>query len=610
MPRARVLAVDDQSYFRTFLADLLAELGYEVRTATGAEEALHLLEREPFDVVLTDLVMPEVNGVELVQRIRERWPAQEVVVVSGVGDVATAVEAMKLGVTDYLVKPVDRQALDASLAQILERRRLREEHRRLVEENLEFIGVLSLHERAMGFFASLALEPLAERIGQALSLETRAQGAVAWIAPDADAARLELLTANGLVRVEEEPRELSAELLPPELEPLRKGLERSLVVPGEDGASLLYVPLRHGGRLLGVVRLSDRLDGGAFDDRDRAVAERLAEYAALALDNALRFEALERRSFRDPTTKAYTRAYLEDAVRNELYKSSRFGRSFSLIRLRLDSLDPLRERLSPPELGRWLESLVEQVGRTLRATDLVAAESESRYTLLLPETHALGAAVLKRRLRQILEASDLLRNLPAGERPLVLLAAACFPEDGSQVEELDRALEERLEQDRASLLRGLDVDSLTFAATVDALLERGRPAPEGIPEDLLAFLLSEVGRRPREPGLLFLSPGNRLAAPAREGLQRLRGLHAQAEVVLLSEVPLPPDPGLPLTRVPPSRAGTTAPFAIYFGTGPAYALICDEAGAEAPLFHTSDRSLVEHLAFQLQRDLGISLAHT
>jgi CheY-like chemotaxis protein len=64
MPKARILAVDDQLYFRVFLEDLLNQEGYEVCTAAGGEEALHLFERGDFDVVLTDLVMPGMDGTQ------------------------------------------------------------------------------------------------------------------------------------------------------------------------------------------------------------------------------------------------------------------------------------------------------------------------------------------------------------------------------------------------------------------------------------------------------------------------------------------------------------------------------------------------------------------
>ena len=83
MAKARILAVDDQRYFRELIEEMLVEEGFEVQCASSGEEALHILERSLFDVVLTDLVMPAMNGAELVQRIKQRDADQEVVIAPG-----------------------------------------------------------------------------------------------------------------------------------------------------------------------------------------------------------------------------------------------------------------------------------------------------------------------------------------------------------------------------------------------------------------------------------------------------------------------------------------------------------------------------------------------
>ena len=171
MAKARILAVDDQRYFRELIAGMLAEEGFEAQTAASGEEALHLLDGADFDIVLTDLVMPGMDGSELVHRVKERNPDQSVVVVTGVVDVKTAVDAMKLGATDYLLKPFDRRTLTVTLETILQNNRLKAEHARLLAENIEYIGERSLYERALGLFSSLATEPLAMRILDALCLE-------------------------------------------------------------------------------------------------------------------------------------------------------------------------------------------------------------------------------------------------------------------------------------------------------------------------------------------------------------------------------------------------------------------------------------------------------
>ncbi|HKJ24164.1 MAG TPA: response regulator, partial [Myxococcota bacterium] len=150
MPSGRILAVDDQPYFRSFIQELLGEDGYDVRTAASAAEAQHALEKEVFDVVLTDVVLPDVQGTDFVRTLADRHPEVGIVVLASVGGVKTAVDCMKEGAADYLLKPIERGALQHTLDSLFARRRLEVEHNRLMQENLDYMGELSLYERAMG----------------------------------------------------------------------------------------------------------------------------------------------------------------------------------------------------------------------------------------------------------------------------------------------------------------------------------------------------------------------------------------------------------------------------------------------------------------------------
>jgi len=622
MAKARILAVDDQRYFRVYLEDLLEQQGYEVRTAGAGEEALHLLEREAFDVLVTDLVMPGLSGAELVERVKARWPEQDVVVVTSVGDVRTAVDAMRAGASDYLLKPLDATLLNRSLEGILQRRRLRQEHASLMAENLEYLGVLSLYERTLALFSTLSLEPLADRIVEGLCLEAKAEGGVVWLARAEDPSRLRLASSRGLVQVEREPEELALDALPAGLEALHTpdGLPFELAgreAPGPldhqpaegDASPALVVPFRHEGRLLGFARLTDKLAAAPFEDRDHLVAERFAASAAIAVANALRFRALEHRSFRDPLTKAYTSAFFEDVVRNEIRKASRFGRAFSLLRVELSGLAEFRREMVDADFAAWLERFAFQVGRVLRTTDLLAAESESRFAILLPETDALGAAVLKRRIGEVLERGELLAR-DAGPRPRLYLAAASYPVDGTQLEELDRALAARLAEDRESLVHALGLEHKPFPILLDALAGRGEPLTADAFEQVVRFVIAEVERRASERGILCISPGPSLLHVVREGLARLDPAQTRTELVVVSDGRADALAGVPVTCVAPQQIGSRRPFLLYYAEGPAYALVGEPgaAGDAATLFQTADRVLVEHLAFQLQRALGVPIA--
>ena len=121
-----ILVVDDEEGLREFLAEALLTDGHSVTTAADGQEALDLLGRQGFDLLLTDLKMPRVDGLELVRRARADLPEMEVVVLTAHASVDSAVEAMKLGAYDYLEKPISSPTELRLLARrALERRQLK-----------------------------------------------------------------------------------------------------------------------------------------------------------------------------------------------------------------------------------------------------------------------------------------------------------------------------------------------------------------------------------------------------------------------------------------------------------------------------------------------------
>ena len=608
MSKARILAVDDQRYFRELIEGLLEGGGYSVRTCATGEEALHILQHEDFDIVVTDLVMPGIDGAELVRRVKERLPEQDIVMVTGVVDVKTAVEAMKLGATDYILKPFDRGTLTDSLDKILATRRLKDEHARLMEENLEFMGVLSLVERASGLHSTLSVAPLAERLIEGLCLETRAQSGVLWAAEDPGREQFELVGARGLVRVDGEPESVSIQDAEaawcPGILTVRSVL--ASVPQGVDGVEALYLPIRSGGILLGLARLSDKIDGKPFDATDRGMAEKFCEFGGVAIHNALRFRALERRSLRDPATRAYSLAYYEDAVRNEIQKANRFGHRFSVIRIEIDGLESLFGSDGGAVVDRDAVEVARRLECALRATDLMANGEDGAFLLLLPQTDALGAGVLAQRIRAALDALWEGREAPAHR-----FATATFPVDGSQAEGLQSTLAERVEQSSRSLLaqrpefaRRQPLDPL-----LDRMLELGSVEPVETEGQILRFVLEDIVRRPAERGVLYVSPGGRWLPEVLETLEEIRNQPTETKIILLAEGEVR-EATPQVTWIAKSGLDSRRPFLVYFGEGPAYAMVGQVtlAAARAAIFQTSDRALVEHLAFELQRELGISLS--
>jgi two-component system cell cycle response regulator len=608
MPKGRILAVDDQRYFRELLEGLLTEEGYDVVTAASGEEALRILEQSHFDIVLTDLVMPGMDGNDLVHRVKQRDPEQEVVVVTGVVDVKTAVDSMKLGASEYLIKPFDRATLASSLDKILHNRRLKAEHARLLAENIEYMGERSLFERAAALFSCLAVDPLGARIVEGLCIETRAQGGVVWVADEKQPEQLNLAAVRGLVRVNEAPNALVIGDVP---KALVDGSRNSVLEPwGEQGGEerpALYVAMRRDGRLIGLVRLTDKLGDDEFDSVDQACAEKFAEFGESALANAQRFAAMEQRSLADPDTGAYAFEYFQDMVRTEIEKANRFGRSFSLLKVCIESLDPLRRRIGNAEFRDWLTGVVNLLQSAMRSADVLAADGEGRFLVLLPETDALGGAVFKQRVLRALEVSDLFARHAAEERPRVYLAMVSYPADGTQLESLLRVLDERVDEDRRSPVRTLGLEKMSLAESLAALVGQAQRERPETADSIVRFLLSEVGRRPDDRGLLFIAPGAGLGAATVRGLEVLRGVSARTEVVVISERPQPEALSPSVVWLAPPPGARLSPFLLRYSDGPGYALVRDEAVKNEGMrfYHTNDRSVVEYLTFQLQRELAL-----
>jgi response regulator RpfG family c-di-GMP phosphodiesterase len=122
--KARILVVDDEEAVRTMLAARLVLEGHECLTAEDAESALDKIEAGNLDLVLSDLWMPGMSGLELLKRVHRRSPQLAFVICTSEDDVRTGIEAMKLGASDYLVKPLQLDGMVASLSKALEKRRL------------------------------------------------------------------------------------------------------------------------------------------------------------------------------------------------------------------------------------------------------------------------------------------------------------------------------------------------------------------------------------------------------------------------------------------------------------------------------------------------------
>jgi len=133
---ARILVVDDEPHVRSMIASTLERQGYDVQLAASGREGMEILELNAFDLVLTDIVMQDGNGIALLERIHGQQPQLPVVMVTAIHDISVAIDSMRRGAYDYLLKPFEREHLVNTVQRALDHRQaLQDSHN--YQQNLE-----------------------------------------------------------------------------------------------------------------------------------------------------------------------------------------------------------------------------------------------------------------------------------------------------------------------------------------------------------------------------------------------------------------------------------------------------------------------------------------
>ena len=128
--KTRVLLVDDEEQFVDALSERLAIRDYEITTSVDGEDALEKIKHYNYDVVILDVAMPGTDGLEILREIKKLKPLTEVIMLTGHGTVETAIEGLKRGAFDFLIKPCDTEALDSKIKKAFERK---DEHEQRIQ---------------------------------------------------------------------------------------------------------------------------------------------------------------------------------------------------------------------------------------------------------------------------------------------------------------------------------------------------------------------------------------------------------------------------------------------------------------------------------------------
>lgn len=289
MKAQRILVVDDEPFITELCQRFLTAEGYEVQTALNGQEALRLFKPYQPDLVLTDIRMQGINGLELIQAVKQHRMDIAIVVITGHGTLSTAIESMKLGVLGFLIKPFTHEELLTAVKQALEKSAL-------MKENMRLRSLMPLFEATKTLVSEVNLDRLLDNVVTMVKKETGADRvSIMLLDPDTKGLTVKAFVGFPTIVSERLHRPLGqgiASRVAQTGQPLlieRGQIQDSGLVDllkDENISSALSVPLVSQGVTTGVLNVATFREDQHFTQSDLELVSILAGQAAVAVENA------------------------------------------------------------------------------------------------------------------------------------------------------------------------------------------------------------------------------------------------------------------------------------------------------------------------------------
>lgn len=432
----RILVVEDDSFFREVFSALLKEEGYEVDVAASGKEALRMLKREDYQVVVTDLVLQDISGLDILSRVKQLDPTIEVIMVTGHANMETAIYALKNGARDYLIKPINNDELKHTVALCFEQRRL-------LDENQELKGLVNLFQVSQAIANCLDLERLHTMVVDALAKEVGVGRGLGYFLEDGN---LVLKEFKGIDEAagKKGGEAVTAHLSWHEERPDSFILLNNILPPGEKFGPGTVCDLNEA--MVLFIRSKTLVQGGVvlFNDPAKPFPDAinhknltfLLDQSSLALENASRYTTARNLLNIDELTGLFNYRYLEVAMEREIKRAERYGSTLAVIFLDLDQFKNVNDNHGHLIGSKVLKEIGMLMKKSVREVDTVIRYGGDEYTVILIETGMSGAASVAERIRRSIEAHTFLAGEGFNIKLTASIGYACYPDDAKSKAEL------------------------------------------------------------------------------------------------------------------------------------------------------------------------------
>ena len=412
MDRPRILIIDDDPGLRRTLGDILRGKGYDLLIAESGAQGLALLAQESADLVLIDLGLPDMPGLEVLDRVKAAHPSIEAIILTGNATLDSAIEATNRGAFSYLLKPYAIDPLLLQIRRAIEKQQTRE---KMTRDSLELqkmnTELKALYSVAQAISRTINLEELLSEVLRAL-IETEIfsfeiKGAVFLV----EGEEMRLAAFISLSETELEP---CGEICSGECLCGRAFATGELVVTGNCGGHPLgsppvqphghiLVPLQTAGTVLGLLNLYIPPETEVNDETLRLLAA-VASQMGIAITNIRLYEETRDSSLHDPLTGLANRRFMEIQLDKSLETAKRYQDPLSIIMLDIDHFKKYNDTHGHQEGDKLLVRLAEILLREVRKADYVFRYGGEEFLIILPETGPDQAEETAERLRRAMEA--------------------------------------------------------------------------------------------------------------------------------------------------------------------------------------------------------------
>jgi putative nucleotidyltransferase with HDIG domain len=295
MQKEKILVIDDEHFILQLARDILTMIDYDVRTVTEGNKGIELLDGDKFDLLLTDIKMPDMDGLEVIRHVRTKNKEIPIIVITGHGTLDTAINALRLGAQGFILKPFTPAELRAAVAEALEKTRL-------LSENIRMRTLMPLFEVSKEIITEIDPRRLLGLIMEIALTEIRADRAYLCLIDEATGKfgmRVEYGLSSDFLDFREKYGEEITKFILEEGKPLLVSPETELPpdlhqVKQIEGTSYsIYMPLTIQGKIIGILYLGRADSKQPYSPSEVEFVSVLSGQAAAALENARLYEKLE-----------------------------------------------------------------------------------------------------------------------------------------------------------------------------------------------------------------------------------------------------------------------------------------------------------------------------